>query len=119
MHPKYEVRKIYHVFLDKPVEEADLEKLIKGIELEDGPINADEVSFVDGRDHKQVGVVIHSGRNRSAGRPRLWACSFPRSSTSISLCRLRLATKLRIAGQRAGRIRAMETPEKPPMRKSE
>ena len=68
MHPKYEVRKIYHVFLDKPVEEADLEKLIKGIELEDGPINADEVSFVDGRDHKQVGVVIHSGRNRIVRR---------------------------------------------------
>ena len=68
MHPKYEVRKIYHVFLDKIVEEEDLTKLIKGIELEDGPINADEVSFVDGRDHKQVGLVIHSGRNRIVRR---------------------------------------------------
>ena len=68
MHPKYEVRKIYHVFTDKNVSEDDLEQLIKGFELEDGPINADEVSFVDGRDHRQVGVVIHSGRNRIVRR---------------------------------------------------
>ncbi len=68
MHPKYEVRKIYHVYADKNVSEEDLEQLIKGFELEDGPINADEVSFVDGRDHRQVGVVIHSGRNRIVRR---------------------------------------------------
>ncbi|MGN0028988.1 MAG: pseudouridine synthase [Marinilabiliaceae bacterium] len=68
MHPKYEVRKIYHVFLDKQVAEEDLDKLIKGFELEDGPINADEVSYVDGRDRKQVGIVIHSGRNRIVRR---------------------------------------------------
>ncbi len=68
MHPKYEVRKIYHVFTDKNVSEDDLDQLIKGFELEDGPINADEVSFVDGRDHRQVGVVIHSGRNRIVRR---------------------------------------------------
>ena len=68
MHPKYEVRKIYHVFLDKPVAEEDLDKLVKGIELEDGPINADEVSYVDGRDRTQVGIVIHSGRNRVVRR---------------------------------------------------
>ncbi len=68
MHPKYEVRKIYHVFLDKPVAEEDLDKLVKGVELEDGPINADEVSYVDGRDRAQVGIVIHSGRNRVVRR---------------------------------------------------
>ncbi len=67
-HPRYEVRKIYHVFLDKNVAEEDLDKLIKGIELEDGPINADEISYVDGRDKSQVGIVIHSGRNRIVRR---------------------------------------------------
>ena len=68
MHPRYEVRKIYHVFLDKAVTEEDLETLVKGMELEDGPINADEVSYVDPRDRKQVGIVIHSGRNRIVRR---------------------------------------------------
>ncbi len=67
-HPRYEVRKIYHVFLDKNVAEEDLDKLVKGIELEDGPINADEISYVDGRDKSQVGIVIHSGRNRIVRR---------------------------------------------------
>ncbi|MDY4173823.1 MAG: pseudouridine synthase, partial [Bacteroidales bacterium] len=67
-HPRYEVRKIYHVFLDKPVSEEDLDKLLNGIELEDGPINADEISHVDGRDKSQVGIVIHSGRNRIVRR---------------------------------------------------
>ncbi|MEG1955740.1 MAG: pseudouridine synthase, partial [Mucinivorans sp.] len=62
-HPSFEKRKIYHVFLDKPCTEADLEKLVKGVELEDGEIHADEVSFVDGNS-KEVGVEIHSGRNR-------------------------------------------------------
>ena len=68
MHPRYEVRKIYHVFLDKAVTEEDLDTLVKGMELEDGPINADEVSYVDPRDRKQVGIVIHSGRNRIVRR---------------------------------------------------
>ena len=68
MHPRYEVRKIYHVFLDKNISEPDLEALVNGVELEDGPANADEVSYVDPRDRKQVGIVIHSGRNRIVRR---------------------------------------------------
>lgn len=68
MHPSYEVRKIYHVFTDKPVQEADLQQIVHGMDLEDGFIAADEVSYVDNRDRTQVGIVIHSGRNRIVRR---------------------------------------------------
>jgi 23S rRNA pseudouridine2605 synthase len=68
MHPRYEVRKIYHVFLDKNVSQEDLEMMLRGIELEDGPVAVDEVSYVDNRDKSQVGVVLHSGRNRIVRR---------------------------------------------------
>lgn len=66
-HPSYAKKKIYHVFLDKPCTEGDLEKLVEGIELEDGPIHADEVSFVDDK-KQEVGVELHSGRNRIVRR---------------------------------------------------
>lgn len=66
-HPSYAKKKIYHVFLDKPCKEEDLEKLANGIELEDGPIHADEVSFVDDKG-MEVGVELHSGRNRIVRR---------------------------------------------------
>lgn len=66
-HPSYAKKKIYHVFLDKPCSEGDLEKLVEGIELEDGPIYADEVSFVDDK-KQEVGVELHSGRNRIVRR---------------------------------------------------
>ncbi|WP_281671323.1 pseudouridine synthase [Rikenella microfusus] len=66
-HPSFAKKKIYHVFLDKPCTETDLEKLTEGVELEDGPIYADEVSFVDGN-RKEVGVELHSGRNRIVRR---------------------------------------------------
>jgi len=62
-HPKYNYKKIYHVFLDKAVSKADMEKLTIGFDLEDGFIKADEVNYVED-DKKQVGVEIHSGRNR-------------------------------------------------------
>jgi len=68
MHPKYGVRKIYHVFLDKHVTEDDMRKMVEGLELEDGPIAVDDVRFVDNADKKQVGVQIHSGRNRIVRR---------------------------------------------------
>lgn len=67
-HPRYGVRKIYHVFLDKNVTEADMELMLRGFELEDGEIHVDDVRYVDGTDHKQVGVQIHSGRNRIVRR---------------------------------------------------
>lgn len=67
-HPKFEVRKIYHVFLDRNVEEEDMKKMLAGIELEDGEIKVDEVCYVDPSDRSQVGVQIHSGRNRIVRR---------------------------------------------------
>lgn len=66
-HPSYERRKIYHVFLDKPCTEEHLELIAKGVELEDGEIHADEISYVEGN-RKEVGIEIHSGRNRIVRR---------------------------------------------------
>lgn len=63
LHPSFEKKKIYHVFLDKRVKATDMAALLNGIELEDGFIKADNVSYVD-NDETQVGVEIHSGRNR-------------------------------------------------------
>ncbi|MCU0334155.1 MAG: rRNA pseudouridine synthase [Chitinophagaceae bacterium] len=67
-HPKYEVRKIYEVRLDKPVSKADLDKLVQGLTLEDGPIAADAASYADAKDKSVVGIEIHSGRNRIVRR---------------------------------------------------
>ncbi|MCQ2227340.1 MAG: pseudouridine synthase, partial [Bacteroidales bacterium] len=68
MHPRYGVRKIYHVFLDKNVTEEDMRKMADGLTLEDGPIAVDDVRYVEVGDRKQVGVQIHSGRNRIVRR---------------------------------------------------
>ena len=68
-HPKYGVRKIYHVELDKPLKHQDLEKITEGLELEDGPIKVDEISYSgNGADKAIVGVEIHSGKNRIVRR---------------------------------------------------
>ncbi|MCU4164716.1 pseudouridine synthase [Carboxylicivirga caseinilyticus] len=67
-HPKYNAKKIYHVFTDKPVFANHLDQLAKGITLEDGPIHADAISFADKDDKTQVGIEIHSGRNRIVRR---------------------------------------------------
>lgn len=66
-HPSYNKKKIYHVFLNRKAKVADLRQLIEGIELEDGMAQADHVEFV-GEDKKEVGVEIHSGRNRVVRR---------------------------------------------------
>ena len=68
MHPKYNKKKIYHVFLNKNLTKADMETIAKGVELEDGKIAADNISYVDETDKKQVGIEIHSGRNRLVRR---------------------------------------------------
>ncbi|MDR1225933.1 MAG: pseudouridine synthase [Prevotellaceae bacterium] len=68
-HPSYNKRKVYHVFLDKNVSRNDLEQLVKGVELEDGLAQADEVSYVDeSNDKSELGLEIHSGRNRVVRR---------------------------------------------------
>jgi 23S rRNA pseudouridine2605 synthase len=68
-HPSHGVRKVYHVELDKPLKHSDLEKISAGIELEDGEIKVDEVTYIgDGSDKTQVGVEIHSGKNRIVRR---------------------------------------------------
>lgn len=66
-HPSYGARKIYHAFLDKNLKKADFDSILEGINLEDGEIHADALSYVDG-ELSQVGVEIHSGRNRIVRR---------------------------------------------------
>ena len=68
-HPKYGVKKIYHVFLDKALRKTDMLRIMEGIELEDGFIKPDKVSYVTGEpDKKQVGIELHSGKNRIVRR---------------------------------------------------
>jgi 23S rRNA pseudouridine2605 synthase len=67
-HPKYNRKKIYHAFLDRNISRSDLERIIEGITLEDGFVAADSVSYVDEIDKKQVGIEIHSGKNRIVRR---------------------------------------------------
>ncbi|MDR1676280.1 MAG: RNA-binding S4 domain-containing protein [Tannerella sp.] len=67
-HPSFKKKKIYHVWLDKEVAIEDMEKLATGIELEDGEIHADAISYADESDKKQAGIEIHSGRNRLVRR---------------------------------------------------
>ncbi len=66
-HPSYRKKKIYQVTIDKPLTRADMEALAEGITLEDGEIHADEVAYVK-EDKKEIGVEIHSGRNRIVRR---------------------------------------------------
>lgn len=67
-HPRFAKKKIYHVFLDKPLEERDRQKLVDGITLEDGFIKADSVEYIEGSSRFEVGIEIHSGRNRIVRR---------------------------------------------------
>ena len=63
-HPKYLKKKIYHVYCDKNVTKADLDQIVSGITLDDGEIHADAVSYASETDKSQVGIEIHSGKNR-------------------------------------------------------
>ena len=67
-HPKHNTKKIYHVFLDKPVTRDHITEISEGVKLDDGEIAADAVSYVDKSDKKEVGIEIHSGRNRIVRR---------------------------------------------------
>ena len=67
-HPSYEIKKIYEVKLDKALHKKDMEAILNGIELEDGFITADAVSYTDKKDKSLVGIEIHSGRNRIVRR---------------------------------------------------
>ena len=67
-HPKYQKKKIYHVYCDKNVAKADLDQIVQGITLEDGEIHADAISYASETDKSQVGIEIHSGKNRIVRR---------------------------------------------------
>ncbi|CDE06422.1 ribosomal large subunit pseudouridine synthase B [Prevotella sp. CAG:485] len=67
-HPKFVKKKIYHVWTDKAIAEEDMQRIADGIELDDGEIHADEISYVSDTDRKQAGIEIHSGRNRIVRR---------------------------------------------------
>ena len=63
-HPKYNKLKIYHVHLNKVLKASDIDKIARGVVLQDGFIKVDSISYVNPGDKKQVGIEIHSGRNR-------------------------------------------------------
>ncbi len=67
-HPQFLKKKIYHVFLDKNVTAADMRQLAEGVQLDDGEAHADAVEYASETDKKQVGIEIHSGRNRIVRR---------------------------------------------------
>ncbi len=67
-HPKYVKKKIYHVWTDKDISEDDMQRIADGIELDDGPIHADAISYATETDKNQAGIEIHSGRNRIVRR---------------------------------------------------
>jgi 23S rRNA pseudouridine2605 synthase len=67
-HPSNEISKVYHVMLDKALRPEDMTKIAEGVELEDGQAFADEIAFPVPEDHSQVGLEIHSGKNRIVRR---------------------------------------------------
>jgi 23S rRNA pseudouridine2605 synthase len=67
-HPKFLKKKIYHVYCDKNVTKADLDQIAAGVTLDDGEIHADAISYASETDKSQVGIEIHSGKNRIVRR---------------------------------------------------
>jgi len=68
-HPSSEVPKLYHVILDKPLTKNDMLRISEGIELDDGPIAADNIAYdQDDESKKSIGIELHSGRNRIVRR---------------------------------------------------
>ena len=67
-HPSYDKKKIYQVSLDSKLKHEDFEKIISGVELNDGVIAADELEYIEEDDHRKLGIEIHSGKNRIVRR---------------------------------------------------
>ena len=67
-HPSFDKKKIYQVILDHDLKQEDFDKIIQGIELNDGEIKADELEFIDEHDRRKLGIEIHSGKNRIVRR---------------------------------------------------
>lgn len=67
-HPSFEVRKVYEVRLDKILTKDDFNKILNGIELEDGKVTADSLAYADSKDKRIIGIELHSGRNRIVRR---------------------------------------------------
>jgi len=67
-HPKHKVKKVYHVILDRPVSDAHIDKIAKGLTLEDGLAEVDGVSHVTGKDKTEVGIELHIGKNQIVRR---------------------------------------------------
>ena len=67
-HPKFLKKKVYHVYLDKNVTAHDMQQIAEGITLDDGEIHADQIEYASNTDKSQVGIEIHSGKNRIVRR---------------------------------------------------
>jgi 23S rRNA pseudouridine2605 synthase len=67
-HPSNEIKKVYHATLNKALEKKDFEQILKGVVLEDGPASVDALAYADAKDKTQIGLEIHSGRNRIVRR---------------------------------------------------
>ena len=67
-HPKFLKKKVYHVFLDKNVSPHDMQQIAEGIQLDDGEIRADAIEYASDTDKSQIGIEIHSGKNRIVRR---------------------------------------------------
>ena len=68
-HPKYQIKKIYHVVLDKNLKKSDLDRILAGIKLDDGFIKVDTIAYVQNADNKrEIGIELHSGKNRIVRR---------------------------------------------------
>ena len=67
-HPAYDKKKIYQVALDRPLSQEDYDKIMTGIELNDGEVKADELEYIDEKDKRKLGIEIHSGKNRIVRR---------------------------------------------------
>ena len=67
-HPSHEVKKVSHVTLNRALDKKDFDQVLKGVKLEDGPASVDVLAYADVKDKTQLGVEIHSGRNRIVRR---------------------------------------------------
>ncbi|MBS1919178.1 MAG: rRNA pseudouridine synthase [Bacteroidetes bacterium] len=67
-HPSHEIKKVYHITLNRPLDKNDFDLILKGVVLEDGIAPVDSLAYADSKDKTQIGIEIHSGRNRIVRR---------------------------------------------------